>query len=277
MTAARILRIVPLYIILVVLCALWLLPVLSTTLVSLKSPTDFVSQKFYQPPVHIYFLENLRKVLNEYKLNAHFINSLVYALAGGAVAIATASMAGFSIVRLKPKLNFVLFLIIYSGTLFPFQMYLIPVYRLFNVLGLYDTRTGMILIYSAICIPFSLFVYRGFYTTIPREIEEAARLDGCGPVRSFVSIFLPQSLAPTAVVALFQMTWIWNDLLFGMVLSRTQHVRPIMVALATMTGYGGGNIPWIMTGVVFTSVPTVLLFVLLRRFFIQGMTLSIST
>ena len=150
--------------------------------------------------------------------------------------------------RLRPKFNFLLFLIIYSGTLFPFQMYLIPVYRLFNVLGLYDTRTGMVLIYSAICIPFSLFVYRGFYTTIPREIEEAAKLDGCGPVRSFVSVFLPQSLPPTAVVALFQMTWIWNDLLFGMVLSRTQHVRPIMVAVATMTGYGGGNIPWIMTG-----------------------------
>ncbi|HYW81764.1 MAG TPA: carbohydrate ABC transporter permease, partial [Spirochaetia bacterium] len=166
MTGRRILRIVPLYIVLVALCAVWLLPVLSTTLVSLKGPADFVSQKFYQPPVRIYFLENLRKVLNEYKLNAHFINSLVYALAGGAVAIATASMAGFSIVRLKPKLNFVLFLIIYSGTLFPFQMYLIPVYRLFNVLGLYDTRTGMILIYSAICIPFGLFVYRGFYTTI---------------------------------------------------------------------------------------------------------------
>ena len=105
-------------------------------------------------------------------------------------------------------------------------------------------------------------MYRGFYTTIPREIEEAAKLDGCGPVRSFLSVFLPQSLPPTAVVALFQATWIWNDLLFGMVLSRTQNVRPIMVAVATMSGYGGGNIPWIMTAVIFTSIPTVLLFVL---------------
>ena len=72
-------------------------------------------------------------------------------------------------------------------------------------------------------------------------------------MRSFFSVFLPQSLPPTAVVALFQTTWIWNDLLFGMVLSRTQNIRPIMVAVATMTGYGGGNIPWIMTAVIFTS------------------------
>lgn len=276
MTVARAMRKVPIYLVLGVLCALWLVPVLSTLVVSLKSPQDFVSQKFYQLPGHIYLLSNLQKVLSEYRLNAHFVNSLIYAVAGGAVTIITASMAGYSIVRLRPRFNFLLFLIIYSGTLFPFQMYLIPVYRLFNVLGLYDTRTGMVLIYSAICIPFSLFVYRGFYTTIPREIEEAARLDGCGPVRSFFSIFLPQSLPPTAVVALFQMTWIWNDLLFGMVLSRTQHVRPIMVALATMTGYGGGNIPWIMTGVIFTSIPTVVLFILLRGFFIQGMSLSVA-
>jgi multiple sugar transport system permease protein len=267
-------RKIPIYLILIVLAALWITPVFFTFIVSVKNPQDFVSQKFYQMPTKFFFLDNLRQVIKQYRLSAHFLNSLLYAVAGAAVAIITASMAGFSIVRLRPKLNFLLFLIIYSGTLFPFQMYLIPVYRLFNTIGLYDTRTGMILIYSAICIPFSLFVYRGFYTTIPREIEEAAKLDGCGPVRSFVSVFLPQSLPPTAVVALFQMTWIWNDLLFGMVLSRTQHVRPIMVALATMSGYGGGNIPWIMTGVIFTSVPTVLLFVLLRRFFIQGMVLQ---
>ena len=119
-------------------------------------------------------------------------------------------------------------------------------------------------------------MYRGFSTTIPREIEEAAKLDGCGPIRSFVSVFLPQSLPPTAVVALFQATWIWNDLLFGMVLSRTQYVRPVMAAVATMTGYGGGNIPWIVTAVIFTSIPTIALFVGLRKFFIKGMELSVS-
>lgn len=270
------LRKAPVYVVLVVLAFLWLLPVVSTLLVSFKDPQDFVSQKFYQLPTRFFLLQNFTKVMTTYRLGSHFVNSLLYAAAGTAVVILVASMAGFSIVRLRPKFNFFLFLVIYSGTLFPFQMYLIPVYRVFNTLGLYDTRVGMVLIYSAICVPFSLFVYRGFYTTIPREIEEAAKLDGCGPLRSFLSVFIPQSLPPTAVVALFQATWIWNDLLFGMVLSRTQNVRPIMVAVATMSGYGGGNIPWIMTAVIFTSIPTVLLFVLLRRFFIQGMVMSVS-
>jgi multiple sugar transport system permease protein len=273
----RALRKVPLYAILIVLVALWLLPVTSSFLVSFKSSQDFVSQTWAGLPTKFFFFQNLETVLKNYRLQNHLGSSFLYSSVATALVILCASMAGFSIVRLRPKLAFLLFLVIYSGTLFPFQMYLIPVYRLFNTLGLYDTRVGMILVYSAICITFSLFVYRGFYTTIPREIEEAAKLDGCGPVRSFVSVFLPQSLPPTAVVALFQATWIWNDLLFGMVLSRQEQIRPIMVAVATMTGYGGGNIPWIMTAVIFTSIPTILLFIALRRFFIQGMVLNVSS
>ncbi len=268
---------IPLYLVLIVLVALWLLPVVASLIVAAKSSQDFVSQTWADLPTRFSFFTNLVTVLKNYRIQDNLGSSFLYAAVGTIVVIITASMAGFSIVRLRPRFNFLLFLVIYSGTLFPFQMYLIPVYRLFNVLNLYDTRTGMILIYSAICIPFSLFVYRGFYTTIPREIEEAAKLDGCGPVRSYVSVFLPQSLPPTAVVALFQATWIWNDLLFGMVLSRLEEIRPVMVAVATMTGYGGGNIPWIMTAVVFTSIPTIALFIGLRQFFIKGMVLSASS
>ena len=267
---------IPTYFILIVLALLWILPVWTTFLVSFKSSQDFVSQQFYELPTQVSFVENLRNVMKIYRLHEHFFNSLLYAGAGAGIAIAAASLAGFSLVRLKPPAFFLLFLVIYSGTLFPFQMYLIPVYRLYNTLGLYNTRLGLILIYGAICTPFALFVYRGFYTTIPKEIEDAAKIDGCGPVRTFFAIFVPQSLPPTAVVALFQMTWIWNDLLFGMVLSRTQNIRPIMVALATMSGYGGGNIPYIMTAVIFTAVPTILLFVLLQKYFIRGMTLSVA-
>lgn len=269
-------RKIPTYLILIVLVLLWVLSVWTTFLVAFKSSQDFVSQKFYELPTRVSVVENFRNVMKTYRLHEHFLNSMLYAVAGAGIAIAVSSLAGFAIVRLKPPLFFLLFLVIYSGTLFPFQMYLIPVYRMYNVLGLYNTRIGLILIYGAICTPFALFVYRGFYTTIPKEIEDAAKIDGCGPIRSFFSIFVPQSLPPTAVVALFQMTWIWNDLLFGMVLSRTQNIRPIMVALATMSGYGGGNIPYIMTAVIFTALPTILLFVLLQKYFIKGMTLSVA-
>lgn len=264
------------YLILIVLAVAWLLPIFSIIQSSIKSPEEFNSKSFFQFPTKIAFVENFKAALKQWKLHEHFLNSLIYSIAGGIITIVVASLAGFSIVRLKPRFNFILFLIIYSGTLFPFQMYLIPLYRFYNQLGLYDSKIGMILVYSALCIPFSLFVYRGFYTTIPKEIEDAAKIDGCNSFQLYTRIFLPQSVAPTAVVALFQMTWIWNDLLFGTVLTRTGNARPVMVSLASMSGVAGGLIPYIMTGVIFTSLPTILLFILLRRYFISGMVLTMA-
>jgi len=266
-----------LYVIVGVLALLWLLPVWTTFFVAFKTPEEFISQKFYQFSRKVSIIENLRNTFKIYKLHKHFLNSVIYAASGAGIAIIAASMAGFSIIRLRPRFNFLLFFLIYSGTLFPFQMYLIPVYKFFYTIGLYDTKVGMVLIYAALCIPFSLFVYRGFYTTIPKEIEDAAKIDGCGPIKLYLYIFLPQSIAPTAVVALFQMTWIWNDLLFGMVLTRSAVARPVMIALASMSGPSGGTImPYTMSGVIFTSIPTILLFILLRKYFISGMVLSVS-
>lgn len=262
------------YLALAVLAAIWLLPVLSTAFVALKTPKDFVSQKFYELPRAIGIAKNFSDAMTQYKIQKHVLSSLLYSGAGTAAAILFASAAGYSIVRLKPRFNFALFILIYAGTIFPFQMYLIPIYRLYNGIGLYDSQLGMILMYSAICIPFALFVYRGFYTTIPRETEEAAKLDGCGPLRMLFAIFIPNSAAPTAVVALFQSTWIWNDLLFGMVLTRNERTRPIMVAVSSMMGFGGTSIPMLMTVVLAVSVPTVAVFVLLRRFFISGMVMA---
>jgi multiple sugar transport system permease protein len=262
------------YLVIASLALLWLVPILSTILVSLKTPHDFVSQKFYELPSTFGLLGNLGNAMTQYKIQDHVVSSLIYSAAGAVAAILCASMAGYSIVRLRPRFNFALFLVIYSGTIFPFQMYLIPVYKLYNSIGLYDTRLGMILVYSAICIPFALFVYRGFYTTIPREIEEAAKLDGCGPFRMLFRIFIPNSMAPTAVVALFQATWIWNDLLFGMVLTRKESIRPVMVAVASMMGFGGTSVPMLMAVVIAVSIPTIALFVFLRRYFISGMVMA---
>jgi len=264
------------YVILTLLALAWLLPIFSIVQAAIKSPEEFNTTSFFQFPTKIAIIENFKMAIKQWKIHEHFLNSLIYSVIGGIITIITASMAGFSLVRLKPKFNFLLFLIIYSGTLFPFQMYLIPLYKIYNQIGLYDSKIGMILVYSALCIPFSLFVFRGFYTTIPKEIEDAAMIDGCNSFQLYTRIFLPQSIAPTAVVALFQMSWIWNDLLFGMVLTRTGNARPVMVSLASMSGVSGGIMPYVMTGVIFTSLPTIILFILLRRYFISGMVLTMS-
>lgn len=258
------------YALLILLALAWITPVFFTFLTAFKSMEDYANQSFYQLPSRFAFFDNLASVLDQYGLHHHFLSSVSYMFVGVAFCILFSSMAAYSIVRLKPKGNFWLFLLIYSGTVFPFQMYLIPLYKMYNTLGLYNSRLGLCLIYTAITIPFALFVFRGFFTTIPRAIEDAARIDGCGPARAYLSIFMPQAGSPTAVVTLFQMSWIWNDLLFGMVLSRSESVRPIMVALATMSGIGGSPLTLQMTGVIVTSIPTLVLFITLQKYFIAG-------
>jgi multiple sugar transport system permease protein len=141
--------------------------------------------------------------------------------------------------------------------------------------GLYDTWLGMALFYTAIAIPFCLFVLRGFFATIPTEMQDAARLDGAGDFRIYWRIFLPLARGPIAVLLLFQFTWIWNDLLFGLVLSTSDGVRPIMPSLLGMQGvYANSGPPIVLAGALIGSLPTLVLFLFLGRYLLRGLTLT---
>ncbi|MDR1174450.1 MAG: carbohydrate ABC transporter permease [Treponema sp.] len=262
------------YVFLIALCLIWLLPVASTLLVAFKTPAEYMNTKFYELPKSFYIINNLKEVFSYYRLQINFMNSLIYAASGVVFCVLLSSTAAYAVTKLKPKGGFFIFLLIYSGTIFPFQLYLIPLLRTYNFLNIYNTKFGMILLYSAICTPFATFLYRGYFMNLDNQIMQAAMIDGCGPVGIFFRIYLPQLKPPTAVVALFQGMWIWNDLLFGMILSSGENVRPIMVAVAQSTGTGGGKIPVMMAGVIFTSIPTILLFILLRNYFIKGFSMQ---
>ncbi|HHT10326.1 MAG TPA: carbohydrate ABC transporter permease, partial [Candidatus Atribacteria bacterium] len=130
------------YGILIILCFLWILPIWPTVLVSLKSNLEFGIQKFWELPSQNAFWSNLVKAWNQAKLGRYFINSLLYGLIGAAGAIFIASLAAFSISRLNIKNSFSWFFLIWSGTIFPFQMYLIPLFKMYMSWGLYDTFLG---------------------------------------------------------------------------------------------------------------------------------------
>ena len=136
---------------------------------------------------------------------------------------------------------------------------------------------GLLLFYIAIAIPFCLFVLRNHFTTIDIEIIEAAKLDGLSNFGLYLRIYMPLSVAAIVALFLFQFTWIWNDLLFGLTLAKSNDVRPIMAGLAGLRGaYSVQNTPGVLAGALIASVPTVLIFVLLGRYLLRGMTLTTS-
>lgn len=257
----------------VCLCLLalcWLFPILVSSISAFKLPADFITSRFYGLPTANGLLQNMDAAINRFSIFRHFGNSFIYATVGTMVCILVSAMAAYGISIVRPKYSFLAFILIYSGTVFPFQMYLLPLYKIFIATNLYDTRLGMILFYGTICTPFATFIYRSHFMGMSQEIFESAMIDGCGAFSAFPRIYLPLLKVPTAVVIVFQAMWIWNDLLFGMVLSQTPDVRPIMVSVSQIAGEGGGNLPVLMTAVIITSVPTLLLFACLQKYFVQG-------
>ena len=266
-----------LYIVAVIFALLWLFPLWITITTAMKSTPDFISNAFWLFPREFNLVQNMTQAWNSGGLGQGFVNSLIYGVLGGALAVLIAGLASYGLVVLKVPGAFTWFLIIYSGTLFPLQIYIVPLYQAYNALGLYDTQIGMVIFYTAFAVPFATLVMRGFFSTIPEEIAAAARVDGGSEFAIFWRIYLPLSFSALLVVFLLQFTAIWNDLLFGLVLSNSNEVRPIMPSLTSLSGiYNGASFTVVLAGALLASAPTLVLFLGLQKYFLQGLTLTVK-
>ena len=206
------------------------------------------------------------------KMGAGMLNSTLYGLLGAGLAVFIAALAAFGLSRFAFRGRNFWFMLIFSGTVFPFQMYLIPLFFLYQQFGILNTRIGMILFYTAICIPFPVLVLRNYMNGISKEMDEAARMDGAREFTVFRRIVLPNCWGPMTATFLLQFTWIWNDLLFSTVLANRTDVRSIMNALQVFQGsYSSTGPNIVMTAAIIASIPSVVLFFALRRHFMEGM------
>ncbi len=257
---------------LLLLGAVWIVPLYLVLINAVATPEDYATKAIWAPPPSFGLFDNLRIAWNVAQLGSAVANTLLYAIVGGVAAVLLASMAAFAIVALRVRWGFFWFLLIYSGTIFPFQMYLSPLFSNYADWGLYNSRLGLLLLYTAITVPFAVFVIRNHFVSISHDLVDAARLDGASAFRIYRNVFIPLSMNAFASVFILQFTWIWNDLLFGLVLSRSADVRPIMTALAALGGQQGNTgIPVSLAGTLIVSVPTFILFFAVQRFFVSGL------
>ena len=209
------------------------------------------------------------------KMGAALLNSVIYGTVGAGLAVFIAALAAFGLSRIEFSRKNIWFMVIFTGTVFPFQMYLIPLFFGFQKLGILNTHFGLALFYTTICIPFPVLVLKNYMNGLSREMDEAARLDGAHELKVFWHIVLPNCWGPMAATFLLQFTWIWNDLLFSTVLGNRTEVRSIMSALQVFQGgYASTGPNIVLTATVIASAPSVFLFFLLRRHFMEGMRVS---
>jgi multiple sugar transport system permease protein len=253
---------------------IWLLPVYLLVINASKSPTNYNSNQSWIPNGTA-LIDNMVQAWQLSNLGDSVFSTLIYSIVSPVIAVVVGAAVGFAIVALNLKHGFWWFVFIFGGTVFPLQMVLLPLFDGYSRVGLFDTQLGMIIVYTAISIPFSAFVMRNFFTGIAHNVFEASVVDGASTVRIFFRMYLP--MASSALIAIFilQATFIWNDLLLGLTLSQSDSVRPIVTTLAGMQStYGGAQLSTVLAAGILVSLPTVVLFLFTQKFFSRGLALG---
>lgn len=258
-----------LWALLAVLLAMVCLPIVWAVLGSFKTNAEIVGSPFSLPKS--WSLDNFTGAWQMGDFSAYFGNSAVIAIGSMALVVLAACPAGYAFAQIRfpgHKWIFYLFLI---GMAMPVQAIIIPLFYQLKSLGLVNTLTGVVLVSSGLALPFSVFLMRNTMKDVPKQLRESAYIDGAGEWRTFFSIVLP--LARPGIVALLVFTFMstWNDFLLPLVLLVTEDKFPVALGLLSFQGENGSNLGYIFGGTVISMIPSIVVYLIFQRQFVEGM------
>ena len=245
-------------------------PFLWLVLASLKTNAELLDDPFKLPKV--FQFKNYTDAIEAAGLGRLIINSLVISTSATFLNILFSSMVAFAIARHTFWGRNVLFLTISAGILVPLNALIIPYFAIINYLNLYDTRTGLILVYCAIGLPVSTFILTEFFRSIPKEIEEASYLDGCNFVSRYFRIMLPLALPGLATAGTFQFILCWNEFIYAMLLTSSTDIRTIQFGISYFTNQFFSDYVGMFAAVVVSILPSITVFILFQEKVISGLT-----
>ncbi len=272
--ATRILRVLsktPLHLILVIIAVLWLVPTLGLFVTSMLAPSDISAGGWWQGLTGAFSLtlENYRAVLGNPDITGALLTTVWIALGSTILPIFIAALAGYAFAWMDFPGRDWLFIGVIAMLVVPLQMALIPMFSLYNRFGLFDTVPGLVLFHTAFGLPFAIFLLRNFFIGIPRDLLEAARIDGASELGIFFRLVLPLGLPAIASVAIFQFLWTWNDLLVALTMARS--TQPITVAIYAELRQFGANIDVIAPAAFLSLIVPLVVFFAFQRYFVQGL------
>ncbi len=200
---------------------------------------------------------------------ASFWNTVWITLPSVALVVIVAALAAYAFAWIRFPGRELLFLVVIGLLVVPLQVALIPVAKLYNRLGLFGELPGVVLFHVAFGLPFAVFLLRNFFAGIPRDILEAARMDGASEWSVFARVVLPVALPAVASLAIFQFLWVWNDLLVALVFAAPDSA-PLTVAIRDQTRQFGSNIDIISAGAFLSMIVPLVVFFAFQRYFVQG-------
>jgi alpha-glucoside transport system permease protein len=272
--AAKILRVVaraPVHFVLVLVGLLWLVPTIGLFLTSLFAPEDVNNigwWKIFTEPSLATF-QNYQDIYHDTSIRSAFVTTIWISLGGTFLPIIVAALAGYAFAWLDFPGRDWLFVLVIGLLVVPLQMALIPMFRLYSDLGIFDTVISLILFHTAFGLPFAIFLLRNFFIGIPKELLEAARIDGASEIRIFLRLILPLGLPAIASLAIFQFLWTWNDLLVALSLARD--TQPLTVAIFSQLRQFGNNLELIAPASFVSLAVPLIVFFAFQRYFVQGL------
>ncbi|ASU83720.1 carbohydrate ABC transporter permease [Nocardiopsis gilva YIM 90087] len=258
-------------VLLVLVGLFWLLPTLGLFVSSLRSPQDNASSGWWTvlaAPSRL-TLENYAGLLDNEGFVASFFNTILISVPSTVLIVVIAALAAYAFAWMEFPGRDWLFLGVVGLLVVPLQVALIPIAQVYGPLGIYGSIPGVVLFHVGFGLPFAIFLLRNFFAAIPRDLLEAARMDGGKELTIFRRVILPLGGPAIASLAIFQFLWVWNDLLVALVFADSAN-QPMTVALQSEMRQFGANIDVISSGAFLSMVVPLLVFFAFQRYFVQG-------
>jgi alpha-glucoside transport system permease protein len=263
---------VPATLILSVVALLWLVPTIGLLISSFRTAADNAESGWWTAlttPAQL-TLQPYRDLLGDPSIIDSFLNTVLIAVPSALLVVAVASLAAYAFAWIEFRGRDVLFLIVVGLLVVPLQVALIPVARLYDLLGLFGTIPGVVLFHVAFGLPFAIFLLRNFFVGIPHELLEAARMDGASEWTVFVRVVLPLGVPAIASLLIFQFLWVWNDLLVALVFAGGE-TQPLTVAIREQLRSFSANIDVIAPAAFLQMLVPLAVFFAFQRYFVQGL------
>jgi ABC-type glycerol-3-phosphate transport system permease component len=246
-----------------------LFPIYFMLVSSFKTEAEYSANKWGLP--HGLDWNNFTTALAGNKFPLRFANSAILTVGAVAISLVIACLAAFAFARMQFPAKRLLFNLILSLMVIPPVVMIVPLFVSMVRWQLVNTYQGTILIYTGLLLPFSIYLMTNFFQTIPHEIIEAARIDGCSLLDVFWRIMLPLSGPAVVTLVVVNALWVWNELLIALVFMQKDELKTLMVGISALRSRNYVNIPATMAGLTIATIPIVVVYMLGQRYFIRGM------
>jgi alpha-glucoside transport system permease protein len=262
----------PLHIALIVIGVIWLIPTVGLAITSFRPRGDIQASSWWSSIFNWDFtLSNYDEVLSRGNMDSAFVNSLVITIPSTLLPLAIGALAAYAFSWIRFPFRDTIFLLIVALLIVPIQMALVPLLRLFRDWGVADWYIGIWLAHTAFGLPLCIFLLRNFFIALPRDLIEAARVDGASNLRIFLKVVVPLSVPALASFAIFQFLWVWNDLIMALIFVQNSDLWPMTIRINQLQSQFGGEWHLLSSGAFLLMIVPLIVFFALQRYFVQGL------